>query len=624
MPNTIRLVNRASDATVLYDFDQASGASNPNGLKTTLMGHGFNLGVPPSNTEFFESEDSPGGTLSKRRHGLTQMSFFFRPEATSSDNLFAAIGKLGQYLDNPIEYALLLQLEGWAEKRYADLAYGAVPALLRGGDRGLFEALTLLKDPQGIEVLLWRQPYLRGPSVTVGPTTVQNDPAGASGRFIQVTNNGNAPAPATVKVVGDTGAKVQKILVARKSAFPHANARVTDYTGTTKYGRLSPTGTVNGWTVAAYGTDTTSVADTDASGGTTAQTTHSTNPTVMAKRIRITRTALLDSLRGTFDVYARIKNTAAAKHVVQLRWAHSLADPATFSETEVIHDTTGLPTFAYVDVRLGRISVPQGHMLGGLAFEFWSRRDSGSGNLMWDFLSLVPADESVSTISVPAASYERWKANQFLTPSNPAGLAAGTFSGGFMLLDAANEAAGTPPNTGLAWPVGRHRIGIGMSKQGAGAITYTFRVRNITDSSNAASMTVITASGVATAEEKYLEFDSVSAKSYQPQVVFDSGSNGILYLDSFHHWFRSYIASGERVHSDPTPGMQLLHKMDASDNVVLPLNVDGPTPVWAQPGLNALYIHYEEVPVASSAPGGESKLTRNCSVTISFSPRYLT
>jgi hypothetical protein len=624
MANVIRLVNKASDATVLFDFDNAAGTGNPNSLKTVIMGHGFNLGVPPSNAEFFESDDSPGGTLTQRRHGLTQMSFYFRPEATTSQALFSAIGTLGQYLDNPIEYRLLLQLEGWSEKRYADVVFGSVPALLQGQNRGLFEVLTLLKAPQGIEVLLWRQPYLSGPPVTVGPTTVQNDPADASGRFIEVTNAGNAPAPAALKVQGDTGAKVQEIVVARKSAGPFASTRVTDYTGLTQYSQLNADNLPTGWDV-TLATGTTSVADTDASGGNTAQTTHATNPTVMNKQIRLTRTANLDSLRGTFDVYVRIKNTAAAKHVVQLRWAHSLADPATFSETEVIHDTTDLATFAYVDVKLGRISVPKEHMLGGVALEFWSRRDSGSGNLMWDFMSLVPADESLSTIYVPGGSSETWYGRQLVTPTNPA-LGAGVVSGNFLILNAANEAGGTPPVGGLAWPAGRHRVRFRGSRQitasNPPAMSYTYRVRNVTDTT-----TTVTANGTTTTTgpeifDKYLEFDSVAAKSYQPQILFNSGTSSELYVDFITHSFTPAIAATEEAHSDPEKG--LLHKMDSSDNLVLPLGVEGPLPLWLAPGLNALYLHYAEVPIVSGAPGGESKLTRDCAVTVTFSPRYLT
>lgn len=627
MANVIRLVDKASDATVLFDFDLASGTGNPNSLKTYIHGDSFDLGHIPTDIVYFEPANAPGGSVARTRHGLTQRSFRFDGLATSPTNLFAAIGTLGKYLAQPSEYTLLLQLEGWGEKRYADIVSGEIPALLYGQARGMHHTLNLLRDPNGIEVVLMTQPYLRGPSVTVGPTTVQNDPADASGRFIEVTNAGNAAAPAAVKVQGDTGAKVQKVVVARKSVGPFASTRVTDYTGGTQYGQLNATG--NGWTVALT-TGTTSVADADASTAASAfaaQTTHATDPTVMNERIRIHRTANLDSLRGTFDVYARIKNTAAAKHVVQLRWAHSLADPPTFSEAEVIHDTTGHATFAYEDKKLGRISVPKEHMLGGLALEFWSRRDSGSGNLMWDFVSLVPADESLSTIVVPQGSTETWTGSQLLTPSEPAGLGAGVVNGTSLDFNANNEAGGTPPNTGLLWPAGRHIFRVYGYNNARTSASLTFRVRNITDDTYAVTKTFTPQY----AFNQSIEFDvgagtHATTDTYQVQIVDVSGGSDQppkqISIWSIAHTFVPYIAATEEAHSDPSPDKQMLHKMDASDNIVLPLAVEGPLPIWLAPGLNALYLHYAEVPIESGA-GNESKLTRDCAVTISYAPRYL-
>lgn len=624
MPSVLKLVDKASDATVLFDFMTTTGSGNPGTCKAFLMGDP-DFGTIPSNFTFFESEDSPGGSLAKRRHGLTEMRFRFRPLATTADNLYTAIGTLGKYLDEPSNYALLIQLDGWAEKRYADIAGGLVPSVLRGQELALFHTLKRFEVPDGVEVVLWRQPYLRGPSVTVGPTTVQNDPADASGRFIEVTNAGNAAAPAAVKVQGDTGAKVQKVVVARKSVGPFASTRVTDYTGGTQYGQLNATG--NGWTVTLFN-DTTSVADGDASGGFAAQTTHATNPTVMQKRVRITRTANLDSLRGTSLLVPRIKNTAAARHIVQARWAHSLADPATFSETEIPHDTTGTATFAYEDKEdFGRMHVPKEHMLGGVAVEFWSRRESGSGNLMWDFNSFIPADESLSTISVPGSSKTTWLGSQLVTPvTNPAGGTAGVVVGTSFMFNDATDNVGTPPNTGLLFGTGRHRFTFRLSLGDAGGTdSWTMRIRNITDSTDVVSK-VYTHDPDEFESVHSLEFDLPSGAHatsdfYQAQVDDPTGNVDEMGVISITHEFLPAIASGEEAHSDPE--RQLLHKMDASDNIMLPLTVEGSLPIWLAPGLNALYLHYVDVPVVSGAPGGNSVLTRDCAVTIQFAPRYL-
>lgn len=625
MANVIRLVDKASDSTVLFDFDLASGTGNPNSVKTYIHGDSFDLGHVPSDIIYFNPENAPGGTVARVRHGLTEMRFRFDALATSSTNLFASIGTLGKYLADPKEYTLLLQLEGWGEKRYVDFVSGQIPALLYGQARGMHHTLNLLRDPNGVEVILMRQPALRGPSTTVGPTAVPNDPADTNGRFLEITNAGNTLTPAALKVQGDTGSKVQRITVARKSVGPYASTRVTDYTGGTQYGQLN-SGTANGWTgtIPASVDTTTAVADTDASGGTASQTTHAAVPT-MAKRIRMTRTANLDSIRGRFKLIARVKNTAAAKHVIQGRHSHSLADPATFSLEEVIHDTTGLSTFAYVDVELGEVYIPQGHTLGGVAFEFWSRRDSGSGNLMWDFFSLVPVDESISTIYVPGGSTEVWTGSQLVTPvANPSGGTAGTVAGSVLALDTTTDNAGTPPNTGVQWVAGRHEASVNISNNQV-TKTVVFRVRNITDSANVTSTTIsVPSNGRAGATLRWdIGVGTDSATDFY-QIQVDDPSAAGLNIESFTHIFVPVIASGEEAHSDPTPGMTMLHKMDSADTIVLPLGVEGPLPLWLAPGLNCIYVQYAEVPVTTGAPGGESKLTRDCMVMVTYSPRYYT
>ncbi|MGH2555488.1 MAG: phage head spike fiber domain-containing protein, partial [Actinomycetota bacterium] len=227
----------------------------------------------------------------------------------------------------------------------------------------------------------------------LGAETVSNDPAAAIGRVTPLYVEGTAPAPVKVRAKVEAGAKLRDILIASAPSDGITGRRaLADFLNSLKYAQCEATG--NGWTVALSG-DTSSVADAAASGGNVAETSYASNPTIMAKRARLSRTSKLAALRGTFDVYVRAKVVAASKHTVQLRWTPSLADPVAFSEAEVTLDKTGLTLFQYELVPLGTVHMPHNLSnqvgLAGIALELWSRRDSGSGALRWDFIAFVPA-----------------------------------------------------------------------------------------------------------------------------------------------------------------------------------------------------------------------------------------
>ena len=63
------------------------------------------------------------------------------------------------------------------------------------------------------------------------------------------------------------------------------------------------------------GTDTTSAADANASGGNMAQCTFATAPD-MARRVKVSATTLLDSLRGSVDVWLRVKATVGEDETI--------------------------------------------------------------------------------------------------------------------------------------------------------------------------------------------------------------------------------------------------------------------------------------------------------------------
>lgn len=623
----LQVVDPADDSTVLFDMNDDTGAANPNSVKTFFVSDEFDLGEDPLERSIFEGDQDGGETVFMRR-GLADMSWRMRAQATTYANLVAGIGTLGKYLERGgvIKY----QATASDAARWIDFEPATAPALFRGQNRALFKVLTLLQDPDGALLTVQRQPGLRGASQNfLAATAIPNDPSDTNGRTITFSVPGDLPALASLKVQAPANAKLQRILVARRSSGKYATTRVTEWASganATKVAQLNASG--GGWTWTA-GTDAASVADGDASGGNALEISFAT-ATHMVKRARVTRTANLDSMRGVFDVYARLKATGAGKFVPQLRHGPSLADPAPVTEVEALpFDTTGQTTFTYTDWFLGRISVPQGHMLGGFAAELIARRESGTGALRADFLFFVPAgaEDAVTIIGAPAGASEVWRGDQLVAATEPGGLGAGSVDGTSLILNNTNEAGVTPPSAaGQQWPAGRHVWTLRGANNSRTSASLIFRVRNLTDDTYPVTKT-FTPIG---AFQQMIEFDiGVGTHSatdfYQAQVVDNSpGSDQppkSISIWTIGHDFITYLASGEEAHAERHKG--LLHKMDSSDNISAPLEiVSGPFPLTLLPGTQGLAFIYFDVKGESGAPGFNSVLTEDCTVTIAGHPRY--
>lgn len=422
--------------------------------------------------------------------------------------------------------------------------------------------------------------------------TVHNDPAGATGRAFLVWTDGDMPCPGILTFKSpDASPKIVQILGAMLAdGAVRGTRRLAEFINTRKFFQAE-SGTLTN--------DTSSVADAGASGGNVARTTYATNPTVMAKRDRINLTTLLETLRGYWDVYVRVKATAAAKHILQLRSGSSAADPAPYSSGEVAHDASNASSFGAVMKRLGAIYVPLDPevSLAALAYELWSRRESGTGSLDWDYVTFVPTDpEFMATlVLVPAAdAEERWLGKDLVTPyTNPGGATAGSVSGNDMNLNAATEGAGTPPNAGLVWGVGRHKVTFsinGVINPATQTRAFTLRVRNITDSTDAVTRNY---SG-SQPDELEVEFDGVAGKAYQAQAVVTSISAATLLIHEVRHNFVAALGQNEQVRLDPGRRPPAVEKLDAGGKLLSFLDVQGGVLGWFPPGLSVVYVAVQD------------------------------
>lgn len=453
------------------------------------------------------------------------------------------------------------------------------------------------------------------------PSSVANNPGSSGGRGAYVFIQGDAPAPVRVEAKADASAKLTDLIVAARGSGGTKGTNAVALFGSGAHVLQLEGGTLTN--------DTATTTDGSASGpgANVAQCTYASNPTVMAKRVRLTSTAFLATRRGRFKVYMRCKSTAAAAHVVQLRWGASAQDPPPLSLAEVSHNTTDVTTFDYVDLYMGTITIPDTlTSLTQLTFEIYARMDSGTGNLRMDFLSLVPADR-VGRLYVPPGSSELWLGNQLVTPTSPGGLTAGdVFSNNTLVqLDTQNNAAATPPTGGVTYGAVRNVWEVDLTTYSAtqvGAKIGEIRVRNVTDSTNVFTLDVKRKSG----QNWYrrivrVQFDGVAAKAYQLQVVYTitTAAGELIDVYSVNHEVSPFIASGEWLRSDPARGA--LEHLNSAKEYLGPVYQDGQSLLWLDPGLNFVYVHSADI-LDAGYNEPNSVLTRVPELRYTYSPRW--
>lgn len=606
--------------TVLWDFDDPTGAANPSTVATDLK-TSMDMGtIEPVHDVF--TTTAPGGMKLATEYHPVEMLVPFTASAATDDALWAGLGQLARYLAAAAsDHPAVLKWTDLTEARYIDVL-GALnlPALLRGQrESGL---ISVRKNSMGpIPLRLLRQPWARGPQVSVSGVTVPDDPATSTkARVFPLTVAGDLPTPAQIRVQIDAASSpaVERVLIAHRARGSRAATFLTDYTAETGFLQLEADG--RGWTV-TRSNDTSTATDANASPGSgtsVARIAYTTDPAVPKVRIHATRTTKLDSLRGAWDVWIRVKAAAARDYRLQLRWSPSVTTTPAFTLKEIKHDTSaqGTPAaFGYVEKNLGRIVLPQQGTLGGLTLDVWSYIASGTAqNLDCDLIWLVPAYDQGTIVTVGGSSTVTL-GNAMASPvSNPAGGTAGTVQPSKGLaLDTSTDNVGLSPNTGIVYPAGHHRVRYRLAV-GGDPKTAKLNVRNITGSSDAASRTVTINPGTA---DFYLEFDANGTSAYQPQV--DDPSALIVVILEIEVTYIPALGSGESARTDPA--RYTVDRLDSSGNVSGFLGNEGELPAILAPGDNQIMVRCDDIPLALYEEG-ENKLGRTPTVSVIYDPRY--
>jgi hypothetical protein len=607
-------------STVLWDFDDATGAANPSTVITDL-GNGLDLGtIQPAHSLFSGSQF--GAESLGYSHPPVEVTIPLKAWAATDDALWAGLGQLVRFLTSASpEQPIYLKWNDLTEVRYMDIiAALELPQILRG--QALGGLASLRKNSMGpVPIRLLRQPWRRGPAVTTSGVTVPNDPATSTKvRVYPVTVTGDLPTPGKIRVEMDTGAVVERVLIAVRPQRNLPAASMADYLSDTGFAQCEATG--RGWTV-TLGTDTSGSVDASmspGSGTSAARTTFSTDAG-LARRVTLTRTTKMDSLRGIWDVWLRMEQSIATRLGLQMRWSPSTADPPLFIEPEIFTDsvTEGTPASSEpIEVKLGRVYIPPAASASGMRIELWARRLIGSGVLDLDHIWFVPSDTS-STVVVPATSSSAvFEGSSLTTPvSSPAGGTAGVVNGDALVLDTSTDNAGLGPNAGTVLPSGRYRTFFTLFNTDGVSRTASVRVRNVTLGTNIVSLTAT----VKPDQQKTfgpLEFDADGTTAYQEQVDDPSVGGAIVIIRLRRNYITS-IAASEAIRTDPDRFSVEL--VDSSNNVRHYLGVEGAVPAMLQPGLNHLMFRADEQPIALD-PQHKNIRTRVMTVTVSYDPRY--
>lgn len=620
---TFRLLG-PDQSTVLFDFVSTTGSGNPNTMVTKLM---TDVAVSIGDVSHrLALRSTHGADLLGYDRVPGEISFSFSGDTATDDGLWQGMGTLGKYLlSAAVDHPIFLEWDETGTVFYYDIiGVLDLPQLLRGQPGGgLQSPRTRTLEPVPLRLLC--QPWRRGASVTSSSDTVEDDPATGTpdgSRVYALTVTGDLPTPGKVRVQMDTGSAVERVLIGHRALKSRASTFFSDYIADTAWFQCEATN--RNWTI-TLSNDTAAAADgalaSPATGNVVAQVSGA-GSTVgqMVRRVRATRTAAMDSLRGDWEPYLRVKATAAARWRIRAYWGPSTADPAPYGLDLKFHDTSanGTPSaFGYVELPLGVFHIPQTVALSGMAFEIHASRVSGTGNLNMDLVWFPPYP--TSTVYIPAEGSEvTLDGAELATPvTNPASGTAGVVDGTNLNLDTTTDNAGWPPAGGSVLAAGRYVVTWKFELSGGPPSGGTVRavIRNVTGSSDTYSATVsVTGSGVTTHRAF---FDANGTSTYQPQA--DDPSTAFISIQSIKRAFTPAILVNESIRTDPS--RYAVDRLDSSGNLSGYLGAEGQIPVLLQPGDNHLMLRADEIPLALYDEN-ENKLDRDLTVTVTYDPRF--
>lgn len=244
-----------------------------------------------------------------------------------------------------------------------------------------------------VTVAIEAEPFAYGEVVTSDTILVRNDPADPDNpKYFDVNNIAGDVETPLIITVGDVMWYHQTLFAVRRGGNPNLKPHVLQAE------------------VTALGTNTTLGANNSAysgSGQNNAVTTFGSSNNLTVSRLGVNPFPVTASpdVRGTYRVFARVNATVANTSFVFRLW-HGQRNISNDSNTYTITNLT-----RPVMVDLGLVQLPEGFdpigigpsgellSVAGGNFGFSAQRTSGSGNLIWDYVIFVPADDHLCIVN---------------------------------------------------------------------------------------------------------------------------------------------------------------------------------------------------------------------------------
>jgi hypothetical protein len=157
---TVCQIYDETNATVLFDLNDPTAANvSDNAYSSTQTLHNVDLGEPTLEFTRFTPAATDGGTTLTDRASFRTVKLPVRIRATSYDNLQTAVGKLAVLLRAGC--VIRWQANTSSNVRYIDVEPSPAPFVLDGRDLSVYLATSQIDTPEGLTLELTCQPYLR-------------------------------------------------------------------------------------------------------------------------------------------------------------------------------------------------------------------------------------------------------------------------------------------------------------------------------------------------------------------------------------------------------------------------------------------------------------------------------
>lgn len=357
----------------------------------SLQYEGTDMSPPPLRQAWASTLLTDGATLAAAAYDNRRLRLRLDLYAASLDDAYGHLQALYRELDRPTNL-LRWQPQGATSPVFFRTIRSMNNRVVEHPGTGLLRTVDVEVDAE---------PFAYGLPETIGPVTVYNDPAAlANASYVDLTGvKGDVETPLRITIPqagGLVDPDQMSVMAIRRRGTPSQMPLVLQAEAMTQ------------------GTDTSTQAaaeDASGTGNKWSRTTFATVATAPATRLSIATwpTGNNADVRGRYRVLARVRTTVAGDLVyAQLRWG--LTGPSAGNGEVSIgwNGSAGYTGWKLVD--LGLISFPAGADPGtdglsgapltarGQYLQIDVRRQSGTGNLDWDYLLFVPADDRLAVI----------------------------------------------------------------------------------------------------------------------------------------------------------------------------------------------------------------------------------